>query len=127
MAFVRTTGTWRQQGPKLVGAGSTGPAEQGGFVAVAADGNTALVGGDGPIWAFTRANTVWSQLGPQLGGAAVLGSGSTPVALSSDGNTAASEDVYEVSFYAASPTPPAVILTPTIATKGPRAVSAPSP
>jgi hypothetical protein len=34
-----------QQGPKLVGTGAVGNAEQGWSVAVSADGNTAIVGG----------------------------------------------------------------------------------
>jgi hypothetical protein len=36
-----------QQGPKLVGTGAVGPAEQGVSVALSADGNTAVVGGWG--------------------------------------------------------------------------------
>jgi hypothetical protein len=34
-----------QQGPKLVGTGAVGAADQGWSVAVSADGNTAIVGG----------------------------------------------------------------------------------
>jgi hypothetical protein len=36
-----------QQGPKLVGTGAVGTALQGYFVALSADGNTAIVGGPG--------------------------------------------------------------------------------
>ncbi|MFL6799892.1 MAG: hypothetical protein ACJ8F3_21065 [Xanthobacteraceae bacterium] len=43
--FTRTNGTWSQQGTKLVGTGALGNAQQGYSVAIAADGNTAIVGG----------------------------------------------------------------------------------
>ena len=55
-----------QQGPKLVGTGAVGAADQGQSVALSADGNTAIVGGygDNPLgngavgaaWVFTRSN-----------------------------------------------------------------------
>jgi len=38
-------GEWSQQGQKLVGTGGVGTSEQGFSVALAADGNTAIVGG----------------------------------------------------------------------------------
>jgi hypothetical protein len=53
-----------QQGPKLVGSGPVGGAEQGGAAALSADGNTAIVGGrfdnsnTGAVWAFTRSGGV---------------------------------------------------------------------
>jgi hypothetical protein len=43
--WVRTNGVWSQQGPKLVGSGAVSNASQGGSVAISADGNTAIVGG----------------------------------------------------------------------------------
>jgi len=43
--FTRSGGVWSQQGPKLVGTGAVGPAEQGWSVALSADGNTAIVAG----------------------------------------------------------------------------------
>ena len=43
--FTRSGSTWTQQGPKLVGTGAVGTAEQGWSVALSADGNTALIGG----------------------------------------------------------------------------------
>jgi hypothetical protein len=64
-----------QQGPKLVGTGDVGGAQQGYSVALSADGNTALVGGPadtpnsacncsaGAAWIFTRSNGVWTQQG----------------------------------------------------------------
>ena len=79
-------GNWNQQGPKLVGRGSSGTVPlQGWSVAVSADGNKALVGGPfdhivsaastGAAWVFRR-NTdgSWSQQGPKLVGTGVSGS-----------------------------------------------------
>lgn len=94
--FTRTSGVWTQQGGKLVGAGSTGPAQQGHRVSLSADGNTALIGGigdnsfQGAAWVFTRSGGVWTQEGSKLvgtgnSGAALQGTG---VSLSADGNTA---------------------------------------
>lgn len=93
--YTRSSGSWRQQGAKLVGTGAIGPAQQGTFVALSADGNTAMVGGpyddnqSGAVWVFTRSGSTWTQQGGKLVaagsiGAAALGS----VALSADGNTA---------------------------------------
>jgi hypothetical protein len=56
-----------QQGPKLVGSGSVGAAEQGYAVALSTDGNTAIVSGKGDnsfvgaAWVFTRSNGAWIQ------------------------------------------------------------------
>ena len=83
-----------QQGPKLVGGGAVGNAFQG-SVALSADGNTAIIGGDndsaavGAAWAFTRSAGVWSQLGPKLVGSGAVGNAAqgVSVALSADGNT----------------------------------------
>jgi hypothetical protein len=70
-----------QQGPKLVGSGAVGNANQGRSVALSADGNTAIVGsGSGAAWAFTRSHGVWTQQG-------TIGQGLS-VSLSADGNTA---------------------------------------
>ena len=58
--YTRSGGVWSQQGAKLVGAGAVGNAWQGGSVAVAADGNTAIVGGSGDnngigaAWVFVQ-------------------------------------------------------------------------
>ena len=40
--FIRSGGTWTQQGPKLIGSGASTPTGQGISVALSADGNTAL-------------------------------------------------------------------------------------
>jgi hypothetical protein len=95
--FTRSGGVWTEQGAKLVGTGAAGLAQQGFSVALSADGNTAIVGGDfdnnfitGAAWIFTRSGEVWSQQGPKLVGSGGVG---TPnqgkgVALSGDGLTA---------------------------------------
>jgi hypothetical protein len=76
--FVRntTTGTWSQQGEKLVANDATGMAYQGFSTAISGDGNTVLVGGFGDnagvgaAWVFVRnsATKVWSQQGNKLVG-----------------------------------------------------------
>jgi hypothetical protein len=85
-----------QQGPKLVGTGTVGLAEQGWSVALSGDGNTAIVGGladdriSGAAWIYTRSGDAWTQQGSKLVGTGVIGSAGHgfSVALSSDGNTA---------------------------------------
>jgi hypothetical protein len=84
-----------QQGPKLVGTGATGSAEQGNSVALSADGNTAIVGGYddngqiGAAWVFTRGGGVWTQQGNKLVGSDAVGNGRQgfSVALSAGSNT----------------------------------------
>ena len=97
--YTRTAGIWNQQGNKLVGTGAIGSSKQGYSVSISADGNTAIVGGDGDnsgigaAWVYTRTAGVWIQQGNKLvGTGAVYGSsgsqqGST-VSISEDGNTA---------------------------------------
>ena len=99
--FVLSNGAWRQQGPKLVGAGDIGGAFQGASVALSSDGDTALIGGptdsfpQGAAWVFIRVDGVWRQQGPKLvpAGAASDAAVGTSVALSSDGDTALIGDV----------------------------------
>jgi hypothetical protein len=93
--FTRSGGVWTQQGPKLIGTGAAGAAGQGGTVALSADGNTAIVGGQGDngsigaAWVFTRSAGTWTQQGPKLVGTGAAGlSMQGTVALSADGNTA---------------------------------------
>jgi hypothetical protein len=92
--FTRSGSSWTQQGPKLVGTGATGRAQQGSSVALSADGNTALIGGfadqGGAAWVFTRSGSTWTQQGPKLVGTGATGNGwqGSSVALSADGNTA---------------------------------------
>jgi hypothetical protein len=98
--FTNSGGVWSQQGPKLVGTGAVGGANQGVSVSMSADGNTAIVGGDtdnsvvGAAWVYTRSGGVWSQQGNKLVGTGAVGgavggaSQGVSVALSADGNTA---------------------------------------
>src|SRR5258708_18023077 len=81
-----------QQGPKLVGTGAVGGAEQGSSVALSADGNTAIVGGpggspNGAVWVFTRSGSAWTQQGSKLVGTSAVGSSlpGSSVALSPGG------------------------------------------
>ena len=93
--FIRTTGTWVQQGNKLIGTGATGAAGQGFSVALSSDGNTAIIGGNtdnanaGAAWVFTRSNGVWTQQGGKLVGSGAAGAAAQgySIALSGDGNT----------------------------------------
>jgi len=94
--FVRSGGTWTQQGYKLYGLDATGGANQGWSVALSYDGNTAIMGapgdgaGAGAAWLFQRTNGTWSQQGSKIVGTGASGAAGqgTSVALSSDGNTA---------------------------------------
>ena len=94
--FTRGNGVWSQQGNKLVGTGAVGAAHQGFSVAISADGNTAIVGGNtddsraGSAWVFARSGSVWSQQGPKLVGTGAIGGAQqgTSVAISADGSTA---------------------------------------
>jgi hypothetical protein len=68
-----------QQGPKLVGTGASGAAQQGASVVLFADGNTAIVGGpadsngQGAAWVYTRSGGVWTQQGNKLVGTGASG------------------------------------------------------
>ncbi len=94
--FIRSGGTWTQQGPKLVGTGGLGLTDQGCSVAISSDGNTAVVGGladsggIGAVWVFTRSGGTWTQQGSKLVGTGAVGNyvyQGKSVAISSDGNT----------------------------------------
>jgi IPT/TIG domain-containing protein/fibronectin type III domain protein/FG-GAP repeat protein len=95
--FVRAGGAWTQQGPKLTAEDEQGEGGFGSSAALSADGNTALIGGEGDdsgqgaAWIFTRSGGVWAQQGAKLtGGVEESGPGhlGTSVALSGDGSTA---------------------------------------
>jgi hypothetical protein len=95
--FTRTGNLWTQQGGKLAGTGNTGTARLGSSVAISADGNTVIAGGQydnnsqGAAWIFTRTNGIWSQQGGKLTGTGSIGSQPAQghaVAISADGNTA---------------------------------------
>jgi hypothetical protein len=66
--FVRDGSGWREEGPRLVGSGSSDTVVGFGVgLALSADGDTAAVGGSnykyakGAVWIFTRAQGVWRQ------------------------------------------------------------------
>jgi hypothetical protein len=98
------SGTWTQQGSKLVGIGAVDASRQGYSVSVTTISNNTnidavlAVGGyldnsnTGAVWTFTRKNSVWSLLGPKLVGTGSTGSANqgSSVALSTDGTTIAS-------------------------------------
>lgn len=94
-SFGEAAAQWTQQGPKLLGTGASGAASQGGAVALSADGNTAVVGGNsdgnqvGAVWIWTRSGGVWSQQGSKLVGSGAVGASNQgfAVAISADGNT----------------------------------------
>ena len=94
--YTRAGSTWTQQGEKLTGAGETGAGAFGFSVALSADGDTALVGGEGDAdgigaaWPYTRTGSTWTQQGEKLTGAGEAGTGrfGYSVALSADGDTA---------------------------------------
>jgi hypothetical protein len=85
--WTRSGGVWTQQGPKLVGSGAVDSPNaffesnvyQGSSVSLAADGNTAIVGGfgdsnnAGAAWVWTRSGGVWTQQGPKLVGSGAEG------------------------------------------------------
>ena len=103
--FLRSGTTWTQQGTKFTGTGESGAGEFGKSVALAGEGNYALMGAPrdskeiGAAWVFFRetGKTTWSQQGEKLTGKEEFGEGEVlagrgqfgySVALSSDGNTA---------------------------------------
>ena len=94
--WTKNGGLWTQQSGPLVGSDSGPVSHQGVSVAISADGNTAIVGGNndgnglGAAWIWTRSGGVWTQQGPKLAGSDTVGrSGQgSSVALSADGNTA---------------------------------------
>ena len=101
--FVRNNGSWLQQA-KLKGSQTSinVSMRQGKSVALSADGNTVLIGGNidgmgvggfGAAWVFTRTGNVWTEqtkLTPTGGGVSSLTTINVgnSVAISADGNTA---------------------------------------
>jgi len=68
--FTRSGSSWTQQGSTLTGAGALGP-EFGSTVALSADGQTALIGGDnaggyadsGAVWIYGLSGSAWKDRG----------------------------------------------------------------
>ena len=94
--FTRSGGKWSQQGKKLTGAEEVGEGYFGSSVALSADGDSALIGGEadkggvGAAWVFTRSEGKWTQQGKKLTGSGAIGEArfGVSVALSEDGATA---------------------------------------
>jgi hypothetical protein len=80
--FVWSSGSWSQQGPKLVGSGHIGSGISQGC-SVSLRGNTLVVGGYGDenddnnnigaVWVFNRSGTTWTQTGNKLVGTGFIG------------------------------------------------------
>ena len=80
--FTVNSGSWTQQGSKLVGTGSSGGSSYQGYgLALSADGATLAEGGSndngdiGAAWVFTRSGTTWSQQGSKLTATGEIGTG----------------------------------------------------
>ncbi len=102
--FTRSGNTWTQQGPPLTVTeensnectGEAGECQFGRSVALSADGNTALVGGQadngnrGAVWVFTRSGATWAQTAKLTGGSEEIAEGrfGRSLALSGNGTTA---------------------------------------
>jgi hypothetical protein len=93
--FIRTLGSWSQQGSKLVGTGNQGNSLQGNSVSLSSDilavGGKFDNGAIGATWLFTRKAGIWTQLGTKLVGTGNQGASQQgdSVCLSSDGKTLA--------------------------------------
>lgn len=109
--FKRSGSTWSQQGSKLIGSDTSAAQQFGWSVAIASNGETALIGGPyegsdsfvGAAWVFTDTSGLWSQQGAKLTGSGELGGGyfGQSVALSDDGDTAMVGGSYDNHFQGA--------------------------
>jgi hypothetical protein len=94
--WTRSGTVWTQQGNKLAATDAGGIAQQGYSVSLSADGNTALIGGQGDngdagaAWVWKRSGSTWTEQGAKLVGSGAVGAASQghAVALSGDGKTA---------------------------------------
>jgi hypothetical protein len=94
--FTRSSGIWTQQGKKITGLEENGEGRFGWKVALASEGNTALIAGPsdnkdvGAVWVFTRSEGKWTQQGKKITGLEENGEGwfGYSVALSLEGNIA---------------------------------------
>jgi hypothetical protein len=93
--FADAGASWSEQGPMLTGAGEAGE-EFGSGVALALDGNSALIGAlggegvRGDAWSFTRSGATWGAAQKRLDAGRTESRGAhfgTSVALSSDAET----------------------------------------
>ncbi len=97
-AFSRSGGVWSQKGGKLLGIGAYDPNNHiqfGSAVALSADGNTAIVGGQhdesytGAVWYFSRKTGGWAQYGTKFVGTGAVGAAwqGNAAAISANGAT----------------------------------------
>ena len=94
--FTRAGSTWSQQGSKLTGSDESGAGEFGDSVALAANGNSGLIGAPeddkvGAAWVFTRSGSAWTQQGSKFTGSGESAGGASfgrSVAFSGNGGTA---------------------------------------
>jgi FG-GAP repeat len=94
--FTLSGGKWTQQGAKITAKEEVGEALFGESVALASNGNEALIGGlldngsVGAVWVFTRSGGKWTQQGAKITGKEEVGGGAfgSAGALSSEGGTA---------------------------------------
>jgi hypothetical protein len=91
--FTNQSGTWTQQGYKLVVSSIVGSAFQGGSVAMNEGGDIIVVGGQsdnsavGGAWVWEYNNGIWLNVGVKLSAYAVTALQGYSVAISADGNT----------------------------------------
>ena len=133
--FTRSSGTWSQQGAKLIGTGYAGNSFQGYSVSLSADGNTAIVGGRydnnsiGASWIFVRNGKPPGHNKTKLVGTGYADSINVAVlqgysiSLSADGSTAITGGLNDNKFIGAAwifvdsalsiPTPTITSFTPT--------------
>jgi hypothetical protein len=93
--WVRSGGSWSQQGSKLVVVDAVGKASHGRAVSMTDDGNMVIAGGRaddssaGAAWIWIRSGGTWSQYGSKLVGSSAVGKAEQgfAVSLSGDGST----------------------------------------
>ena len=91
--FVRSNGSWSQQGSKLVGSGFSGTSIfQGNSISLSKDSSTILIGahfdngGLGAAWIFVNSSGTWSQQGSKLVGSGFSGSARQTLSLANNNN-----------------------------------------
>ncbi len=94
------SGNWTQEGSSLIGTFPVGNAQQGGSVAISADGQKVVVGGgynffstpntsEGQLWVFQRQGNTWTPEGNKIVGTGSAGNAQqgASVAISGDAQT----------------------------------------
>jgi hypothetical protein len=93
--FKNVSGTWTQQGSKLVPSDNVGICRFGNYLSISASGNVVCIGGQfdnsyiGASWVFKNVSGTWTQQGSKLVGSDHTGSSfiGSSVAISGDENT----------------------------------------